>query len=330
MRRRDFIAGLGGAAVALPLAARAQQVERMRRIGVLILAESETDPDAQARFAAFREGLAKLDWIDGRNLRIDVRFGGINPDRLRADAEALVSLAPDVIVAGSAAATAMVQNLTRIIPIVFAGGNIEDGNIVKNIVRPEGNVTGFTNLYASISSKWLELLKEVAPRVTRAALIFNPDLYPGGVLGNYFPPIEAAAPVLGVQVIRTPVHNGAEIERAIDAFAAASDGGLVVMPPPSSGRETIIRLAAQQRLPAVYSVRSSVTAGGLIAYCQDPMDNYRRAPSYVDRILRGAKPGDLPVQFPTKFELAINLKTAKAIGLEIPPTLLGRADVVIE
>jgi putative ABC transport system substrate-binding protein len=326
MRRREFIAGLGAAG--WPMVARAQPAERVRRIGVLS-GGSEDSVVTRANLTALREGLAMLGWIEGRNLRIDLRFTASDPDRIRAYVIELVSLAPDVIVTTSRPATTAAQQQTKTVPIVFtAGSDPESSGEVRNIRRPEGNTTGVIIAEDSLSGKWLELLKEAAPYITRVALLFNPQT----VNFSYFPSIEAAAPLLGVHAIKTPVRDPLEIVRAIDAFAVEPNGGLLVIPvlPSGANFEMLIRLAAQHRLPAVYYSRVGVAAGGLMTYAAVPSDGYRRAATYVDRILRGAKVAELPVQFPTKFELVINLKTAKALGLDMPPSLLARADEVIE
>jgi putative tryptophan/tyrosine transport system substrate-binding protein len=329
MRRRQFITLLGGAA-AWPLAARAQQDERVRRVGWLI-GRAENDPFTQASRAAFQEALAKLGWIEGRNLRIDLRFAADDPYRIRAYAMELVGLAPDVIVTGSAVATRAVQQQTQTIPIVFVGGGDPAAiGLVRNIARPEGNTTGFSGPEPSIAGKWLELLKEAVPRVSRVAIIFNPEIAP--TAPNYISLIEASAPALGIEAIKTPFRNAIEIVRAIDVFAAEPNGGLIILPPPGTTaiRETIVPLAAENRLPAIYPSRADAAAGGLLAYTTDTVDANRRTATYVDRLLRGAKVADLPVQFPTKFELIINLKTAKALGLTVPNNLLLTADEVIE
>jgi putative ABC transport system substrate-binding protein len=327
MKRRDFITLLGSAAAAWPLAARAQQGERVRRIAVLA-SQTEDDPAMRADLAALREELAKLGWIEGRNLRIDVRSTGSDPDRMRAYAVELVSLAPEVIVASNAPAARAAQEQTHTIPIVFTAGNDPVTNgMLQNTARPEGNLTGFTSTVDSLIGKWLELLKEAAPHITRVALVFNPQTVNVG----YFRPIEAAAPMLGVQTLKSPVRDPLEMVRAIDAFAAEPNGGLLVVPVlPNDSYQMLFRLAAEHRLPAMHSNRVYVAAGGLMGYGPDITDNYRRGATYVDRLLRGAKVSELPVQFPTKFELMINLKTAKAIGLAIPEALLLRADEVIE
>jgi putative ABC transport system substrate-binding protein len=327
MRRREFIAGLGSA-VAWPVAVRAQQGDRVRRVGVLA-GGSEDSVVTRANLTALREGLAMLGWVEGRNLRIDLRFTASDPARTQAYAVELVSLAPDVIVATSRPATMAAQQQTQTIPIVFAGGgDPETSGLVQNIRRPEGNTTGVTNQFNSLAGKWLELLKEAAPHITRVALVFNPQT----VNPSYFPSIEAAAPLLGVQAIKTPVRDPLEIVRAIDAFAAEPNGGLLLVPvlPTGANFEMLIRLAAQHRLPAIYYSRTGVVAGGLMTYTAVQSDVYRSAASYVDRILHGTKVSELPVQFPTKFALVVNLKTAKALGLTVPQSILLRTDEVIE
>jgi len=324
MRRREFISGLGGAA-AWPVLARAQQGERVRQIGILVRGV-ETDRVVRAQLGVVREALAKLGWIEGRNVRFDLLYAADDPDRLRAHADELVRLAPDVIAVGSLPATRALLQRTRTIPIVFTNaGDPVAGGLLKNIGRPEGNVTGISNLFQSIGSKWLELLKAAAPRTAWVALIFAAEF---GV-ENYLPVIDAAAEVLAVKAMRTPYRNAAELERAIDAFAAEPSGGLVMVPPPAAPgiRELINRLALKYRLPTM-----GVTAaeGFMISYGADALEPHQVAASYIDRILRGAKISELPVQFPTKFELVINLKIAKAIGLTIPESFLLRADEVIE
>jgi ABC-type uncharacterized transport system substrate-binding protein len=326
-QRRSFLTLLGGAAAAWPAAAGAQQDGRLRQVGVLT-GGTEDNSDTRAQLAALRDGLAKLGWIEGRNLRINPRFSGTDPDRMRPYAVELVSLAPDVILASSRPATTAVQDQTKTIPIVFTAGNdpVTEG-LVQNIARPEGNTTGFTSFVDSISGKWLELLKEAAPPITRVALVFNPQTVNAG----YFRPIEEAAPRLGVQAIKIPVRDPLETVRALDAFAAEPNGGLLVVPVlPNDSYQMLHRVAAQHRLPDIHSNRNRVAEGGLMTYAADSLDRYRRAATYVDRLLRGAKVSELPVQFPTKFELVINLKTAKAIGLTIPEAFLLRADEVIE
>ncbi|HKD28563.1 MAG TPA: ABC transporter substrate-binding protein [Xanthobacteraceae bacterium] len=328
IRRREFIFTLCGAAAAWPLAAHAQQGERMRRLGVLML-PAESDFRAQALLAALRQGLLQFGWIEGRNLRIELRYSDVDFARVRANARELVGVAPDVIVTGTAPTTRALQARTKTIPIVFlsVGDPVANG-FVTSISHPGGNTTGFTNLFPSIAGKWLELLKEAAPRIDRVALVFNSKVRPE----IYLTPIEAAATAIGVKTIRTPVRDAADIQSALDAFAAEPDGALILVPPTLLGadREVIFRLARQHRLPAFSYDRLQLAEGSLMSYGPDLDDLWRRAASYVDRILRGEKPGDLPVQFPTKFDLVINLKTAKAIGLEIPRKLLARADDVIE
>jgi putative ABC transport system substrate-binding protein len=327
MRRREFLTLLGSAAAAWPLAARAQQGERVRRIG-LLGGQPDDDPETRAYLAALREGLAKLGWIEGRNLRIDLRFTSSDPNRMRAYAAEMVSLAPEVIVTTSAPATRAAQEQTQTIPIVFTAGNDPVTNgLLQNTARPEGNTTGFTSTVDSLIGKWLELLKEVAPHITRVALVFNPKTVNVGYLRS----IEAAAPLPSVQTLKTPVRDPLEMVRAIDAFAAEPNGGLLVVPVlPEDSFQMLNRLAAQHRLPAIHSNRRYVAAGGLMSYGANFPDNYRRAATYVDRLLRGAKVSELPVQFPTKLELVINLKTAKAIGLAIPEAFLLRANEIIE
>jgi putative ABC transport system substrate-binding protein len=328
IRRREFIFTLGGAAAAWPLAARAQQGERMRRIGVLSgLAKDDQDNDV--RLAAFQQRLQQLGWTDGDNVRIDYRFAAGNPENYRKYAAELVALAPDVILAPGGSLAPMLQ-ATRTVPIVFVTVIDPVGaGFVASLARPGGNATGFTNYEYSMSGKWLELLKEVAPGVTRAAVLRDPAVTAG--IGQYGA-VQIVAPSLGVELSPVDVRDAHEIERAVTAFARGLNGGLIVTASTSgvAHRELITTLAARHKLPAVYSARHFVTAGGLISYAPDSIDPHRRAAGYVDRILKGEKPADLPVQAPTKYELVINLKTAKALGLEVPPTLLARADEVIE
>jgi putative tryptophan/tyrosine transport system substrate-binding protein len=328
MRRRELIRLLGGAA-AWPFAARAQQPNRMRRIGVLT-PFAANDAEGQARLTAFAQGLAQSGWTVGQNVRIDYRWGDGKADTMRKYAAELVALAPDVILASSSAAVAPLLEATRTIPIVFAG--IADpvaAGYVESLARPGGNATGFTVYEYSISGKWLEVLKEVVPRVTRVAVLRPTDIAGGP---GQFGTIQALAPSLGVELRPVNVRDAAEIERALTEFAQSPNGGLIVFGSPGATihRDLIITLAAKHRLPAVYSARYFVTAGGLISYGPDFLDQHRLAAGYVDRILKGEKPADLPVQAPTKFELVINLKTAKALGLTVPDTLLARADEVIE
>ena len=329
MRRREFIAGLAGSAAAA-LAARAQQPDRMRRIGVLFGGLAETDPEGQARVAAFREGLQKLGWTEGRNVRIATRWAAGDADRLRAYAAELVAIAPDAILAGGTPALAALQQATRTVPIVFAQvGDPVGLGFVSSLARPGGNITGFAPYEFAIGVKWLELLKQIAPRVTRVAFMYDPA---NPAWAGYLAELEAAASSFGVRVSGAAVHNAAEIERAVDALAREPNGGLIAMTTPAvqAHRESIIALSARHRLPAVYGYRFFVTSGGLASYGIDNIDLYRGAASYVDRVLKGEKPGELPVQFATKFELVINLKTAKALGLDVPITLLARTDEVIE
>jgi putative ABC transport system substrate-binding protein len=328
MRRREFISLLGGAA-AWPLGARAQQAERMRRIGV-IMNLAEHDPEGQARVGAFRDGLQQLGWTVGRNVRIDIRWEGADADRARRYAAELVTLAPDAILASAAPAVEALQQVTRTVPIVFV--TVIDpvsAGFVESLARPGGNTTGFINFEFGISGKWLELLKEIAPRVTRVAVLRDLALAAGsGLLGA----IQAVAPSFGVELSPIGVRDAGEIERAVAAFARGSNGGLIVTGSPLAAvhRDLIVTLAGRHRLPSVYPFRYFVTAGGLISYGPDTIDQSRRAAGYVDRILKGEKPADLPVQTPTKYELVINVKTAKALGLDVPPMLLARADEVIE
>jgi putative ABC transport system substrate-binding protein len=328
LRRREFIAGLGGAAV-WPLAAGAQQGNRVRRIGVL-MGPDENDPEGKRRYSAFTQALADLGWTDGRNVRIDLRWGGDDTNRIRASAQELVGLQPDIILAASTPATVAVQRETLTIPIVFA--NLADpvvSGIVARVDRPSGNVTGFANWEPSMGGKWLELLSEIVPGLKRAAIMFNPDTAP---VSTYMPSFETAARSLKVGPISAPVHGDGEIETAIIALGREPGGGLVVMPDifTLAHRAPIILAAARNNVPAAYNQSAFARDGGLLSYGPDQVDNYRRVASYVDRILRGAKPGDLPVQFPTKFEMVLNLKTAKALGLTVPPSILLRADEQIE
>jgi putative ABC transport system substrate-binding protein len=333
IKRREVIALLGGAAAApatlWPLAARSQQPERMRRIGVLMSLTAD-DPEGQARLTAFLQGLQQLGWTDGRNVRIDSRWGAGDSDRSRRYAAELVALAPDVILASGTSTMGPLLRATRTVPIVFTQVTDPVGaGFVDSLARPGGNATGFTLSEYGISGKWLELLKEIAPRVTRVAVLRDPDMAAGsGQLGA----IQSVAPSFGVELSPVNVRDAPEIERAVAAFARSPNGGLIVS---ASGlaivhRDLIITLAARHRLPAVYFARYFVTDGGLISYGSDNIDPHRRAAGYVDRILKGEKPADLPVQAPVKYELVINLKTAKALGIEVPPMLLARADEVIE
>jgi putative ABC transport system substrate-binding protein len=330
MRRRAFIKLLGGAAVAWPLAARAQQAERMRRIGVLVASYAETDREGQARVAAFLDTFRRLGWSDGRNVRIDLRGGAGDAGRSKAFAAELVRSAPDVIVVVNNPTLAALQPLTRTIPIVFIQVSDPVGSgFVAGLARPGGNITGFQNFEPTMGGKWLGVLKEAAPNMERAAVLLGSDI---AVNIAYLRAAEAVAPSLGLQVAPIDIHAGVEIERAIATFASQPDGGLVVLPNPNTtaNRASVIILAARHRLPAIYPFRFFATEGGLMSYGIDQIDQWRGAATYVDRVLRGEKPGDLPVQAPTKFELVVNLKTAKAIGLHIPPAFPLRADEVIE
>jgi putative tryptophan/tyrosine transport system substrate-binding protein len=328
MRRREFITLLGGAAASWPLAARAQQTERVRRVGVL-MSQAADDPEAQARITAFSQGLQELGWSVDRNLQIETRWA--TADDLHRHAAELVALAPDVLVAATGSTTvAPLLQATRTVPIVFVTVIDPVGaGFVASLARPGGNATGFMNYEYGMSVKWLELLKEIAPRVTRAAVLRDPAIASG--IGQ-FGAVQAVAPSLGVELSPVDVRDAGEIERAIAAFARESNGGLVVTASPSANthRRPIIALAARHRLPAVYPVRFHVTAGGLIAYGVDLVDQFRRTAGYVDRILKGEKPANLPVQAPSKYETVINLKTAKALGLDLPTSVLARADEVIE
>jgi putative tryptophan/tyrosine transport system substrate-binding protein len=330
MQRRDFIRLLGGATAAWPLAARAQQSNRVRRIGVLMAATAD-DPDYQARIAAFQQGLQQLGWSDGRNVHIDTRWATTKPDDIRRHAAELAALAPDVILAGTGTATvAPLLQATRTVPIVFAVVIDPVGaGFVDSLARPGGNATGFTVFEYGMSGKWLELLKQIAPAVTRAAVLRDPTIASG--IGQ-FAAVQAVAPSLGVDLSAVDVRDAGEIERAVTAFARSSIGGLIVTASAlaTRHRDLIIALAARLRLPAVYPYRYFVTVGGLISYGPDFVDQYRQAAGYVDRILKGEKPAELPVQAATKYELAINLKTAKALGLTVPPAVLARAGEVIE
>jgi putative tryptophan/tyrosine transport system substrate-binding protein len=326
--RREFITLLGGAAIVWPLVARAQG-ERMRRVGVLVSGTTANDPELPDRVAAFLQGMQQLGWTDGRNIRIDIREGAGNPDTIRKYAAELAALAPDVIFTAGSGLPLLLQT-THTVPIVFA--NVADpvgSGFVDSFARPGGNATGFMLFEYSLSGKWLELLKQIAPGVTRAAVLRDPANVAG--IGQ-FAIIQSVAPSVGVDVSAINLRDAGEIERAVAAFARSPNGGLILTTTALAGihRELIIALAARYKLPAVYSRRYYVARGGLTSYGVDFREQYQRAASYVDRILKGEKPADLPVQAPTKHELVINLKTAKALGIEVPPTLLARADEVIE
>jgi putative ABC transport system substrate-binding protein len=329
MRRREFITLLGGAAVAWPLAARAQQSERMRRIGILMNTAAD-DPEPQTYIAAFRQALQQLGWTEGRNLQVDTRWGAGSAELFRRYGSELVALAPDLILAAGVGVVIAVQAASRGVPIVFVQSiDPIGGGVVASLARPGGNATGFMQFEYTLSGKWLELLKEIAPRVTRVAILRD-STNPAGI--GQWAVIQAMASPLGIEMIPVSVRETEEIEQGIGAFARSSNGGLIV---PVSARavthrQLIIAQAVRHRLPAIYPYRYFATNGGLISYGPDLLDQYRRAAGYVDRILKGEKPGDLPVQAPTKYELAINLKTAKTLGLDIPATVLARADEVIE
>jgi putative ABC transport system substrate-binding protein len=331
MRRREFIALIGGATGAWPLVVRAQQPGEVRRIGVVVL-EAADDPQAQATLGAFKQTLQQLGWSEGRNLQIDFRGAADNPERMQAVAKELVALQPDVILTRSTPVTAALLRQTRTIPIIFQGVSDPVGErFVESLARPGGNATGFTNVESSLTGKWLELLKEIAPRVKRVAFIFNPEMGPGGGL-YYTRLIEASAPPLAITPIAAPVHDAADIERAVDEFVREPNGGLVVLPDATTTvhSKLIVGLADRHQVPAIYSLLGIVREGGLISYGIDIVDQYHQAAGYVDRILKGTKPAELPVQLPAKFVMSINLKTAKGLGLDVPLLLQQRADEVFE
>jgi putative tryptophan/tyrosine transport system substrate-binding protein len=330
MRRREFITILGGVAATWSFAVQAQQGERIRHIGVLTSGAAADDPDGRVRSAAFLQELQQLGWTDGRNILIDYRWGAGDPENIRKYAAELVALAPDVILASGTATVGPLLQATRSVPIVFAQVTDPVGaGFIDSLAHPGGNATGFLLFEYSISGKWLELLKEIAPRVTRAAVIRDPAQTAGT---GQFAVIQSVAPSVGMEVSTINVRDAAEIERAIAAFARTANGGLIVTASALSvvHRDLIVKLAARHKLPAVYYRRQYATDGGLISYGPDVAEQNRRAARYVDRILKGEKPADLPVQAPNKYELVINLKTAKAMGLTIPPSVLARADEVIE
>jgi putative tryptophan/tyrosine transport system substrate-binding protein len=331
MKRRKFIKLVGGAAAFWPLAVRAQQRDEVRRIGVIVNVAAD-DPEAQASVAAFKQAIQQLGWSDERNLQIDFRGAAGDPERMQAFAKELVALKPHVILSRSTPVTAALLRQTRAIPIVFTVVSDPVGErFVESLARPGGNATGFTNVESSLTGKWLELLKEVAPRVTRVAFIFDPKLAPGGGL-YYTRLIEAAAPSFAVTPTVAPVHGAADIERAIGEFVREPNSGLVVLPDATTlvNRKLIISLADRHRVPAIFAYRIIVAEGGLMSYGIDVVDQYRQAAVYVDRILKGAKPAELPVQLPTKFVMSINLKTAKKLGLDVPLLFQQRADEVVE
>jgi putative ABC transport system substrate-binding protein len=329
--RRKFLATLlGVAAVAWPMAARAQQAERVMRIGVL-MAYAESDPEAQAWVAAFREGLQKLGWAEGRNIRIETRWATADVESIQRFAKELVALQPELVVSTSTPSTAWLLQQTRTIPIIFT--NVSDpvgSGFVASLPRPGGNATGFSTIEGSLGGKWLELVKEIAPRVARVALLFNPAT--ATFVEYYLNPAKAAGASLGVEVIAAPVHDTSELESVVATQGREPNSGLVVIPDVFmiGHRAEITLLAARYRLPAVYPYRFFAERGGLLSYGVDLTDNFRRVATYADRILKGEKPSDLPVQAPVKFELVVNLKTAKALGLDVPPLLQQRADEVIE
>ena len=329
VNRREFIRVLGGAAAAWPLAARAQQADRVRRIGVL-MGSAESDPDSQVRLATFRQALRERGWSEGSNLRIDYRWAATDLGRMRAHAAELVGLAPDVILAHAPSAVAAVQRELRTIPVVFVmvPDPIQLG-VVASLAQPGGNITGFTHTELAIASKWLELLKEVSPGVKRVAFLLHPE-HPGW--NGYVRVLNAAMPSFGVEMFPGGIRDAADIERVVGNFSREPNGGLIVLPDITTQvhRDVIVLMAARHRVPAVYPFKYFPASGGLMSYGVDPVDIFRRAASYVDRLLRGERPADLPVQAPTKYELVINLKTAKALGLTVPQTLLARADEVIE
>jgi putative ABC transport system substrate-binding protein len=327
-RRREFIALLGAIA-AWPLAAGAQQDTRVRRIGVL-MGFDENDPEGKTMASTFTQALADLGWTDGRNVRINLRWAGDDTNRMRALAQELVGLQPDIILAGSTPVTIALQRETRTIPIVFAAvGDPVASAIVPGLNQPSGNITGFGNLEATLGGKWLELLSEIAPGLKRAAIMFNPDT---ALTSSFMPSFEASARSLNVVLITASVHSDGEIETAITTLGREPGGGLVAMPDvfTTAHRAPIILAAARNNVPAVYYVPAFARDGGLLSYGPEPVDTFRRAATYVDRILRGAKPAELPVQLPTKYEMVVNLKTAKALGLTVPQSILLRADEVIE
>jgi putative ABC transport system substrate-binding protein len=334
MKRRKVILLLGAAAASPMLWPRGARAARIRRIGVLMNLVAD-DPEARSRVAAFERGLRDLGWADGRNLKIEYRWGGGDLELMRSQAAEVVRTAPDLIVANStpvaAAVKAVLQEQGRSLPIVFTQVTDPIGQgLVSNLAQPGGNLTGFTSFEFSIGTKWLEMLKQVAPQVKRVALVFNPETAPFADL--FWRPVETAAPSFAVTPIKAAARDAAAIERAVDALAREQDGGLMVLPDVSTAthRDLIIALAARHRLPAVYPFRYFATSGGLLSYGSDQADIFRGASAYVDRILKGTRPGELPVQAPNRYLLVINLRTARTLGLEIPPTLLGGADAVIE
>lgn len=331
MKRREFLGALAGTAVS-PLTARAEDSDRVRRIGVLI-GNSEGDGQSTAGLVSFRKNLAKLGWVEGRDIEIDIRWGRGQLDRIEMLVRELVALRPDVLLAHSTPVTAAMQRETKSIPVVFIFVSDPVGSgLVSSLPHPGGNITGFINIEASLGGKWAELLKEVSPEVNHAAILFNPDTAP--YFAYYVDPFAAAARSLGIEPLASPVRSSEDIENAVTMVAAKSNGSLVIAPDIFVDRKDNLQhvrsLAARYRMPVVYPYRFMVNDGGLISYGIDQLDLYRRAPAYVDRILRGANPAELPVQLPTKFEMVVNLKVAKGLGLNLPATLVGRADEVIE
>jgi putative tryptophan/tyrosine transport system substrate-binding protein len=330
MKRRDFIALIGGGTVAWPLAVRAQQTERMRRVSVL-MPYLESNTNAQQWTKAFGDSLQEFGWISGRNIQLDFRWAGPNPDRLRADAAEMVRLGPDVLVATATPSVEALQHETRSIPIVFA--NVADPvgqGVIASFAKPGGNTTGFGAFEFSIAGKWVQAIKEIAPSVIQIGVIFNPETAP--YYGSFLPFVETASRELGVKQIVMPIHDSNPIASTLEQLAKEPSTGLIVIPAAlfTNASEVLIATAARLRLPTVYPYSFFAQRGGLVSYGFDVRDMFQRAATYVDRILKGAKPADLPAQQPTKFELVVNLKTARAIGLTVPPSLLARADKVIE
>jgi len=332
VRRREFITLVGGAAAALPLTARAQQGDRVRRLAAMMGGRNaDTDPEGRTWFSAFRQGLQDLGWVEGRNFRADYRWPAGDLDRMRVIAKEFIDLQPDVLVAGNTPAVVSLLQETRKIPIVFTLLSDPVGTgVVASLARPGGNATGFTAFEYSLAGKWLEILKDIAPAVTRVALLFNPETSP--YAKHYLNFIETAAPAFKVAATSASIRSVGEMEAAVAAQAREPGGGLLVLPDTFtfSNRSPLIAAAARHHLPAIYALRGQAVDGGLVSYGPDTVDLWRRAAAYVDRILRGANPAELPVQQPTKYELLINLRTAKALGLTVPPALLARADEVIE
>jgi putative tryptophan/tyrosine transport system substrate-binding protein len=328
LQRRQFITLLGGAA-AWPVAARAQQPDRMRRVGVLMSTAAD-DAQGQAQVKAFQQGLEKLGWIEGRNLRLELRWGNGNTEQYRSYAAELIGLPCEVIATQSNQVTTIVSRLTRTVPIIFAGAsNPLESGLIANMARPGGNITGFSQLEVAIVGKYIELLKEAAPALSRVAVLYTRG---GPASAEFLRKIDALAPLFAIQTISIPADDSAEVDRAIDAFSREANAGLIILsgPGPANHREHLFSLVARHRLPAIYPYRFYAIDGGLMSYGPDIIEQYRRAASYVDLVLKGERPGNLPVQEPTKFELVINLKAAKSIGLDIPASLLARADEVIE